>query len=162
MFEFRFDSATKTKLLVKLQGMSPRFVSVVTTKLRALMFQLQSKIVSEKLSGQVLHRRTGILAGSVHTLPVTAAENTISSGVASSQGPAFYGRIHEVGGSRPFQIFAVKARALQFMQGSKTVYAQNIMHPPLRQRAFMKPSLLESAQSIHDQLQQTVNEELKK
>jgi hypothetical protein len=95
MFEFRFDSATKTRLLVKLQGMSPRFVSVVTTKLRALMFQLQSKIVAEKLSGQVLHRRTGILAGSVHTLPVTTTENTISGGVASSSGPAFYGRIHE-------------------------------------------------------------------
>src|ERR1700758_1241668 len=126
MFEIKFDSPTRTRLLVKLQGMSPRFVGVVTTKLRGLMFMLASKIQAEKLSGQVLKVRTGILRGSVRTLPVTVAENTISSGVASSSGPAFYGKIHEVGGSRAYQIFAVKARALQFMQGSKTVYAQNI------------------------------------
>ncbi|HXP71761.1 MAG TPA: hypothetical protein VOA88_20970 [Candidatus Dormibacteraeota bacterium] len=162
MFEFRFDSATKTRLLVKLQGMSPRFVEVVATKLRALMFQLQSKIVSEKLSGQVLHRRTGVLAGSVRTLPVTVAGNQISSGVASSSGPAFYGKIHEVGGSRPYQIFATKARALQFMQGPRTVYAQNIIHPPAKMRAFMRPSLIESAQEIRNELQAAIDEELKK
>ena len=162
MFEIKFDSALRTKLIARLQGMSPRFVSVVTTKLRALMFTLQSKIVAEKLSGQVLHRRTGILAGSVHTLPVTTTGNTISSGVASSAGAAFYGKIHEQGGSRAYQVMAVRARALQFMRGSRTVYAQNILHPPARQRAFMRPALLESAESIRNALQQAVNEELKK
>jgi|SRR5579862_1131649 len=162
MFEIKFDSATRTKLIARLEGMSPRLVSVLGVKLRALMFMLQSKIVGEKLSGQVLHRRTGILAGSVHTLPITATANTISSGVASSQGTAFYGRVHETGGSRGYEVMAVKARALAFMMNGKQVYAQSVIRPPMRQRAFMKPSLLESAQSIHDQLQHAVNEELKK
>lgn len=162
MFEIKFDSATRTKLLAKLQGMSPRLVSVLGVKLRGLMFMLQSKIVAEKLSGQVLHRRTGILAGSVHANPVVTAGSTITGSVSSSQGPAFYGAVHETGGSRPYQIFAVRARALQFLRGSRTVYAANIIHPPAKMRAFMRPALLESAQSIHDQLQQAVNEELKK
>jgi hypothetical protein len=162
MLEFKFDSALRTRLLVKLQGMSPRLVSVLGVKLQKLMFILQSKIVSEKLSGQILHRRSGTLAGSVHTLPVTTTGNTISSGVASSSGAAFYGKIHEQGGSRAYQILAVKARALQFIQGSKTRYAASVMRPPLRQRAFMRPSLEESAQTIHDELQRAIDQELKK
>jgi hypothetical protein len=95
MFEIKFDSALRTRLLARLQGMSPRLVSVLGVKLRGLMFMLQSKIVSEKLSGQVLHRRTGILSGSVRALPVTTAGNTISSGVQAGSGPAFYAAIHE-------------------------------------------------------------------
>ncbi len=162
MFEFRFDSATRTKLIAKLQGMSPRLVSALGVKLRALMFQLQSKIISEKLSGQVLHRRTGILAGSVRTLPVTTAGNTIASGVVSSEGPAFYGAINEVGGSHAYKVMAVKSRALAFMLNGKQVYAKSVIRPPLRQRAFMRPSLLESAQTIHDELQRAIDQEIGK
>jgi|SRR5580704_800561 hypothetical protein len=162
MFEIKFDSALRTRLLARLQGMSPRLVSVLGVKLRGLMFMLQSKIVSEKLSGQVLHRRTGILSGSVRALPVTTAGNTISSGVQAGSGPAFYAAIHEQGGSRPYQIFATKARALSFVTKGQRVFAQSVIRPPLKQRAFLRPALLESAQSIHDQLQQAVNEELKK
>ena len=81
MLEFKFDGALKTKLIARLQGLSPRVISVLAVKVQKLMFMLQSKIVSEKLSGQVLHRRTGILAGSVHTLPVTVAGNTITGSV---------------------------------------------------------------------------------
>ena len=131
MFELKFDSALRTRLLVKLQGMSPRLTAVLGTKLRALMFMLQSKIVSEKLSGQVLHRRTGILAGSVRALPVTVAGDTISSGVASNSEPAFYGRIHEVGGSRAYQVMATKSRALAFMMNGKQVVAKSVIRPPL-------------------------------
>jgi hypothetical protein len=159
VFEFRFDSATRTKLIAKLHGMSPRLVSVLGSKLRALMFQLQAKIVSEKLSGQVLHRRTGILAGTVHTLPVTTAGNTISGGVAAASGPALYGKYHEVGGSQAYKIMSVKSRALAFTLNGKQVYAKSVIRPPLRQRAFMRPSLLESAQTIHDELQRAIDQE---
>lgn len=162
MFQFKFDSATRTKLLVKLQGMSPRLASVLGVKLQKLMLMLSSKIVAEKLSGQVLHRRSGILAGSVHTLPVTTTGTTISSGVVSSQGPAFYGRFHEVGGTHAYKILSVKSRALAFMMNGKQVFAKSVIRPPLRQRAFMRPSLIESAQSIRDELQAAIDEELKK
>ncbi len=73
-----------------------------------------------------------------------------------------YGKYHEVGGSHAYKIMSVKSRALAFMLNGKQVYAKSVIRPPLRQRAFMRPSLLESAQTIHDELQRAIDQEIGK
>jgi hypothetical protein len=72
-----FDSPKLDSLRAKLDSLASRLHEVLRVKLAAITNQLASKIVSEKLSGQVLHRRTGILAGSVHAEPVTDDGRTI-------------------------------------------------------------------------------------
>jgi hypothetical protein len=51
------------EFLERMRAMAPRVVQVLSVKSNALMFQTQRRIV-QKLSGEVLHRRTGILASS--------------------------------------------------------------------------------------------------
>jgi hypothetical protein len=162
MFEIRFISDTHTRLIGKLRGISPRIQAVLTTKITALMFQLAGKIQAQKLSGQVLKVQSGILRGSVHANPTAVAGSTIQGSVSMAEGPSFYGRFHETGVPHSWTVMATKARALQFLTGPKTVYAQNIIHPPLKQRAFARPTLLESAQTIHDELQRAIDQEIGK
>jgi hypothetical protein len=44
-------------------------IEVVRAKMTMLMYQLAANIVTEKLSGDPLGRRTGILTGSVRVVP---------------------------------------------------------------------------------------------
>jgi hypothetical protein len=162
MFEIKFDSPTVTRLVARLEGLPERVQAVLSVRLRALMFQLAGKIQSEKLSGQVLKVRTGILRASVHATDVTTSGTIISGGVEAAQGPAFYGKFHEVGIPHAWQIVSVKARALAFISHGKQVYAKSVIHPPMKQRAFARPALEESAQSVHDALQAAVDAEMKK
>lgn len=140
-----------------LQTKGPQIIQVLRTKLTALLFQLQSYVVSQKLSGQILNRRTGILSGSIRANPATLEGTIISGNVQGAGGPAFYGAVHELGGSKEYSIVPVKARALSFIRDGQRVFAKRVMHPPLRQRAFMGPSLDENAAKIKSELNAALN-----
>lgn len=144
--------------LQRFKAKGPRLAQVLATKLTALMFQLQSYIQSEKLSGQVLNAPTGVLRSSIRAIPAKFEGTSITAAVEGAGGPAFYGAVHEFGGTHAYEITAVNARALRFMMNGKVVFAKSVMHPPLRQRAFMAPSLDEMAEEIRTELQETINE----
>jgi hypothetical protein len=97
-----------------LAGRGPVVVRVLTQRLTLLMLKLQQHIVREKLSGQVLHRRTGKLAGSIATVPITVDGTTLIGKVVGASGPAWYGRVHEFGGESAYEIFPVNKKALAF------------------------------------------------
>jgi hypothetical protein len=162
LLRISFSGGSDTKLTDALKKIGPKIVSVLTVKVSALMLQLSSYVVARKLSGNPLHRRTGILAGSVTTVPTTVSGGVIRGAVESSGGPAFYGAIHEHGGSRAYQIVATKARALRFVMNGKTVFAKSVIHPPAKVRAFMLPSLTENAANIEAQLRATIEKEIQK
>jgi phage gpG-like protein len=109
--------------------------------------------VSKKLSGQILHRRTGKLSSSVRALPTTLSGTSIIGGVQAGGGPSFYGAVHEFGGTRAYPIIAVKARALRFVMNGKTSFARSVMMPPAKIRAFAGPSLDENAEMMRAELQ---------
>lgn len=150
------------RLIERLRTAPQRLLSVMATRLNIEMVRLQSKIVTEKLSGQVLHRRTGKLAGSIRVEPTTVEGTQLTASVLGAGGPAFYGAYHEEGVSHAWQITAVNARALHFVSGGRDVYARSVMHPPLAMRAFMKPALEESAAGMKERLQAALDEELEK
>jgi hypothetical protein len=100
------------------------------------------------LSGPVLRVRAGVLRASVHTVPTVIEGNKIVGEIQSSSGPAFYGRIHEAGGSRAYTIMSSKARALKFITHGKTVFAKSVIHPPAMQRSFMASTLAEQSENI--------------
>src|SRR5262249_49443671 len=112
-----------------------------------------------KLSGQVLHRRTGLLAGSVRVIPTQLRGTVLSGAVEGAGGPAFYGSIHEFG-CGPFEVFAVNARALHFVSKGKDVFLTKVSHPGLPARPWMQPSLDENASMIETQLREALDQEL--
>jgi hypothetical protein len=162
MIRIRFDNASDRKLIASLKAKAPQLIQVLTSKLTALMAQLQRYIVTQKLSGQVLKRRTGILAGSVTLIPIKVQGNRILGGIDAAAGPAFYGNVHEYGGEKEYPITAVKARALAFMVDGKKVFAKSVRHPALMARPFMSTSLAEQSAAIQEQLQAALISEVNK
>jgi len=102
------------KVAAWLSGKGPVFIYALATRLNILMLQLQSHIVRDKLSGQVLHRRTGKLAGSIIAYPAEASGTMLIARVEGAGGPAWYGRVHEFGGDHDYDIFPVNKKALAF------------------------------------------------
>ena len=162
--KFNFDSPKLDAFRERLAAKSARLHAVLGVKLAAITNMLASKIVSEKLSGQVLHRRTGILAGSVHATPVNDDGTTIRGSVESSAGPSFYGKFHEFGVPHAWEITATKSKALAFQlstkENAKRIFARSVVHPPLPARSFMAPTLEENRQQIIDELAQAVGQVL--
>ena len=145
------------KLVVNwVQSKGNQLIDALQNKMSYLMILLQQKIVREKLSGQVLKHRSGKLAGSIVAYPATLEEGEIIGKVEGAGGPAWYGRVHEFGGSSSYPIVAVNKKALHFFIGSKEVFAKRVLHPPLPQRAFMAPSLAEMKPEIVNGLAETV------
>ena len=69
--------------------------AVLHKDLEALMIKMQSHVKSDKLSGQVLHRRTGTLSRSVHYEIENTAQALVGRLTTGREAP--YGRVHEFG-----------------------------------------------------------------
>jgi hypothetical protein len=147
------------KLHAALKAKPLAIVNAIEGRLNAVLYQLAAYIVREKLSGQMLKRRTGILAGSVRVEAAKIIGTQIIGKVHAGEGTAFYGAILEEG-SAAHQIFAVKARALKFVTNGKEVFAKSVMHPGTMAAPFMRSSLQENEANIRTQLQQALDEEL--
>ena len=169
-------------LISRLNGRGTAVVRALATRLTRLMLALQRHIVRDKLSGQVLHRRSGKLAGSIVAYPAELSGTQLVGRVEGASGPAWYGRVHEFGGDHEYEIKPVNGRALAFfpegysnVEGGREILRgmrqkTNLQrrtkaitafgnkggvvvravyhHPPLMQRAFMKPSALEMKPQI--------------
>lgn len=83
-----------------LEGMRRRAKRVngaVLEAMQRIVIGLESHVVTEKLSGQVLHRRSGVLSGAVHGTVEAGPGGTIVGKVMVGK-QAWYGKIHEYGG----------------------------------------------------------------
>jgi hypothetical protein len=160
---FDFSSAKLDAFREQLSAKAARLHEVLFTRTQALTYMLQTKVIG-KLSGNVLKVRTGVLRGSVNANTVTDGQ-TITGTVASSGGPAFYGRVHEFGVPHAWQIVATKSKALAFQmsvkQRAKKVFARSVVHPPLPQRTFMQSTLNENEEEITRVLARAVADALK-
>ena len=102
------------KVVAWLQLKGPKIIKAIATRLTLLMLKLQQHIVRDKLSGQVLHRRTGKLAGSIVAYPAEVSGTTLIGRVEGAGGVAWYGRVHEYGGTHDYDIYPVNKKALAF------------------------------------------------
>lgn len=119
--------------------------------------RLQSYIVSQKLSGQVLQHRSGTLSDSIRVIPAIIEGDQVKGGVEGAGGPAFYGRYFEEGGKGPYEIRPKTAQALHFFasDGSE-VFAKKVMHPAIPHLPFMQPSLDELRDSMAEAVQASI------
>jgi phage gpG-like protein len=163
LIKIGFVGDSEKRLIAKLEEKGPLIIQVLATKLNLLMLQLQQYVVREKLSGQILHQRSGTLKDSVRALPVELQGTTITGTVEAGGGAAFYGRFHEYGA-----VFDVKNRGVKHVAGKTR--AGFMFHAAMRSgrpvvipaRPFMRPSLAENAAMIERELKEILDEELAK
>jgi hypothetical protein len=139
--------------------------AALTTRVNALLFQLQTKIVAK--IGQVgLKRQTGHLVGSVRTWPATIQGDGIVGSVGIPEGPTHdYATIHELGHAGSYRITATARKALAWQLSTKAkgmAFAKFTTHPPIPARGFVSSVREENREDIIAQLQATVDEVLKR
>ncbi|MGP0057841.1 MAG: hypothetical protein ACLPID_00930 [Beijerinckiaceae bacterium] len=112
--------------------------------------------IRTKLSGDVLHIRSGALLNSISSdLEDDGSAITVT---AQSEGVP-YAAILEYGGrTAAHEIVAVKARALAFVMGGASVFAKSVHHPGsvIKAYAYLASSLEESAGEIETSLKDAV------
>lgn len=156
-FELRGDAA----LITKINAAPERVRKELTKEVTALVLLLEGNIKRDKLSGQVLHVRTGNLRRSIHAvLPVTQTDTGVFGKVVQS-GDVKYGAIHEFGGRTPAHVIEAKrGKALAFMMGGKMAFAKRVNHPgsQMPERSFMRSALADMRNTISDRLQAAVKQ----
>jgi phage gpG-like protein len=151
------------ELVARLDAMPGRVHDGLARAVVRLGFELQRKVQSEKLSGQVLKVLTGSLRSSI-SVQIEEAETSIDASVGTN---VFYGKIQEYGVSRSWLIEARTGRALRFLPAQagisgRTIFRKRVMHPPLPERSFLRSALAEMAPVIEEGLREAVAEAIRK
>lgn len=123
--------------------------------------ELAEYIIADKLSGQVLHRRTGALRRSVHSNKSTESGTTISAGAAAGLDVP-YARAHEYGIQRNVVVSAY--HRMQTMAWGKPISPREVLvnqhasYINLPERSYMRSSLNEKAPDGIAELRAAVKE----
>jgi phage gpG-like protein len=122
-----------------------------------LGFVLRRRVQQEKLSGQVLQVRPGRLRASIDT-PIEKKGNEVSATVGAA---VKYARFHEFGVPHSWLVQARRAKALRFKIGGRVLFLQNLAHPGLPERSFLRAVLAERTSEIAPKLEAALHEALK-
>ena len=123
--------------------------AALLAKARSLAEQLRLHVVEDKLSGQVLHERTGALKASIQA--EVAVDGAVIRTRVFSAGDLKYALIQEYGGqTAAHDILPNKAQALAFLVGGRQVFAKIVHHPGSRipERSYLRSSLNDMAETI--------------
>lgn len=130
-------------------------------KVTSLTLRLEAHVKQDKLSGQVLHARTGALRRAVASRVQEVNEKITGTVYVSND--VKYARIHEFGGrTSAHEIVPVKAKALAFMMGGKQVFFKRVQHPGSRmpERSYLRSSLDDMRDQIVSEIGNTLREAL--
>jgi phage gpG-like protein len=155
-----FELSLNDDASAALAAMPERIRDALADKANSLAAKLQAKI-QQKLSGDVLNRKSGALARSIYAT-IDDAPADVSVTLATSA-DIKYAAIHEYGGMiPPHQIVPDKAKALAFLVGGKQAFAARVNLPAIAmpERSYMRSSLAEMAGEIRDELSEAVAEVL--
>jgi len=130
--------------------------------LNEYVMRLATHIRFQKLSGQVLHKRTGRLRESI--LPIFARQSggLIWAGIGTN---VKYAKIHEFGGvTRPHLILPRWKKALHFVKDGKDVFATKVKHPGsvIPARPYIRPSFEETQDQLVAGLEKAISESISK
>lgn len=117
----------------------------------ASAFNLQAHVVRNKLSGQMLKRKTGALAASIG-FEVGEDASGVQARVGTIKKTVVYAAIHEYGGrTAPHIIRPKNKKALAF--GGRVVKQVNHPGSKMPERSFLRGSLAEHRQAFFDRVQ---------
>lgn len=151
---------TGTKEFVDRLNASPDVIRrALIAKVTALTLRLEAHVKQDKLSGQVLHAKTGRLRRAVASRVQEVNGQIIGTVYVSNDVP--YARIHEYGGkTQAHEIVPVKAKALAFILGGKQVFFKRVQHPGslMPERSYLRSSLDDMRDEIINGIKNTLNE----
>jgi len=136
-------------LIARINSMGGKVRSNLVAEVTTLALRLQKYIRTEKLSGQVLNKKTGALQSSVFQEVNVTSHGVIATVGAGKDVP--YAAIHEFGGvTKPHDILPKNAKALHFYIGGKEVFAKVVHHPgsKMPERSYIRSSLADLKQEI--------------
>ena len=160
-------SVEQAALQAKLRGYPARLATRLQTVMNRLTIQLQAR-VKEKLSGEVLHVRTGTLRRSINR-EVRIQGNLIEGIVGTNVG---YGAAHEYGFHGQVSVRAHLRRVAsrsQFstVKGKKKLSAQGVafvrehtMQMNIPERSFLRSALRELAPQFQADIERAATEAL--
>ena len=138
-----------SEVAARLGSIADRFSEAAKGSLNGWAQELASYIIAEKLSGQVLKRRSGRLSRSVHGY-TDAQADSVSGGAAAGRNVP-YARIHEFGGMIPAHtVVARNARALMIpLKDGRTIFRRsaNIPEVEMPVRSYMRSGLADRRES---------------
>lgn len=126
-----------------------------------LGFDLKTLIVDKKLSGDVLKRQSGTLAGAQNLNVLEDGGTNVTAQVGFNKATAPWGVWHERGVNHSWLIEAKRAKMLRFMWHGAITFRRSVVHPPLPERSFMRSALAEIAPRVRPELEAAVAEGLK-
>lgn len=148
----------------------PKIFQRVHSALSASALDLVGHIKINKLSGQVLKRRSGRLSRSIHANPVEISAGAMSVQVGTN---VEYARIHELGGQTKPHLIKARGRSLRWVDSggftfsAKTgkvtdgfIYRKEVHHPgsKIPARPYLRPALEEKRQAIVERINQAVHQ----
>jgi phage gpG-like protein len=152
---------TTAALGARLDALPAQIQAALAAKAASLAQALKAHVTDDKLSGQVLHIRSGALRASIGA-EVTVDDDSVQARVFSS-GDVKYAAIQEYGGhTAPHDIVPNKAQALAFLVGGRPVFAKIVHHPgsAIPERAYLRSSLADMADEIANGLKSALLEAL--
>lgn len=120
--------------------------------MEAIGYRLVSYIQTEKLSGQVLNRRSGLLSRSITQQTLQIGEDQINTKVGVFGGVP-YARIHEMGGK--IDIPEVTGKLMVFNPGDGLVFTRHhkAFTVTMPERSYLRSSL----RDLHDEIIERMN-----
>lgn len=139
--------------------------SLLDQAIEAKLNELEARLlqsIQEKLSGEVLHQRTGVLLRSVEMQAAEWVGSVVGGSVGiDDDAPSFkYGIVFEMGGLGYYDIFPVNRLALAFEGPEGMIFAKKVHHPPAEKRPFIAPSVAELEPQFYAELEETLNDVL--
>lgn len=144
------------EVVARIQGMSQKVRAELVKSMRQQWLGLQTYVVQNKLSGQVLKRVTGNLASSINAGGANTASEFIDNGTGDIIGrvgtKVVYAAVHEYGGT--VQVPAHERRITQAFgkpiePTTAFVQAHDAVYP---ERSFLRSSLEETKGQIRDNI----------
>lgn len=135
----------KEEWLAKQRRRTANLPDALASEMQTQMTRTADYVRAQKLSGEVLNRRSGTLSRSIYGTGSVKSGTVI--GILGSRGVP-YANIWENTGSKAHTIVPIDAKALHFVIGGKDVFAMRVNIPQQNPRPFLKPSLNENQERI--------------
>lgn len=136
------------QVAANLRGLAPRIVAAVELGVSRAMLDFAGRVVTQKLSGQVLKRQTGALASSVAASPRTVSNGSTVTGFAGTN--VWYGLAHEYGGKYeqhiPEHIAKISQAFGRAIPGMTITIGAHSRHVKYRERSFLRSVMGEMQQ----------------
>lgn len=156
------------RVIAWLEDLPNRVRAELVRQMRTDAYDLKTYIVTTKLSGQVLNRRTGNLAGAVN-FRVEENEGGVSGIVAISRAAVPYAAIHEYGGTIKHPggtAYMVGDWGSIFIANARSIAAslpRTRPHSiPMPARSYMRSALFDRRDRIVSNIEAAVQRGLKK